>query len=123
LSIRSFPLNPSSNMPGANPDCFLIASSRQVGLTIYNSNSLVSSLFGLFSLVISKLLKILVRIYQMALSPMITLVFGTRCRFYPTCSNYALQSLESKPLTTAIKNISGRLCKCGPWHPGGVDFP
>ena len=45
-----------------------------------------------------------VRFYQRAISP----AFPPRCRFYPSCSAYALEAIE--------------LAKCAPWHPGGVDL-
>ncbi|NDI34150.1 membrane protein insertion efficiency factor YidD [Chengkuizengella sediminis] len=43
------------------------------------------------------------------------------CRFYPTCSQYALEAVEKhgvvKGTTLSVKRIS----KCHPFHPGGVD--
>lgn len=43
------------------------------------------------------------------------------CRFYPTCSQYAMEALEvhgaAKGSWLAVK----RICKCHPFHPGGVD--
>ncbi|NQX58866.1 membrane protein insertion efficiency factor YidD [Paenibacillus qinlingensis] len=43
------------------------------------------------------------------------------CRFYPTCSQYALEAIEVHgPLTGSWLAVK-RICKCHPFHPGGVD--
>ena len=45
------------------------------------------------------------------------------CRFYPSCSEYARQSLISYgPFKGSAKALF-RLLKCHPFHPGGVDLP
>lgn len=58
-----------------------------------------------------------VRFYRKFLSPL----KPPTCRFYPTCSQYALEALEvhgaAKGSWLAVK----RICKCHPFHPGGVD--
>ena len=60
-----------------------------------------------------------IRAYQLTLSPFI----GHQCRFYPTCSNYALAALDSRgPLEGAWLALR-RLSKCHPFHPGGFDPP
>jgi uncharacterized protein len=63
------------------------------------------------------LLLLLVRVYQLCISPLL----GPKCRFYPSCSNYALEAIRQfgavKGSWLAIK----RLCKCHPWHLGGYD--
>ncbi|MHA4868396.1 membrane protein insertion efficiency factor YidD [Duganella sp. PWIR1] len=62
-------------------------------------------------------LRFLLRFYQLAISPMMT----PSCRFHPSCSNYALEALQvhgaAKGSLLAVK----RVCRCHPWHPGGVD--
>jgi len=59
-----------------------------------------------------------VRFYQKHISPL----FPPRCRFIPTCSEYALQALEkygaAKGLWLAVKRIS----KCHPFHRGEHDY-
>ena len=59
----------------------------------------------------------LVRFYQLFISPII----GPRCRFYPSCSHYAIEAIQThgalKGSWLAIKRIS----KCHPGNPGGVD--
>ena len=47
--------------------------------------------------------------------------FGARCRFYPSCSEYAEQALERHGARRGGALILRRLCRCGPWHPGGYD--
>lgn len=68
---------------------------------------------------ISFLLILLVRGYQLVLSPF----FGGRCRFYPSCSQYMILSIQKHgPIVGTGKGI-WRVCKCNPWHPGGFDYP
>ncbi|WP_052364927.1 membrane protein insertion efficiency factor YidD [Halotalea alkalilenta] len=59
----------------------------------------------------------LVRGYQYLISP----VLGPRCRFWPSCSSYAIEALETHgPLRGGWLALK-RILKCHPWHPGGVD--
>jgi len=62
-------------------------------------------------------LKILIKFYRSALSPFL----GNNCRFHPTCSQYALDSLEKKPFYKALPLIFIRISKCHPFHSGGYD--
>ncbi len=52
-------------------------------------------------------------------------VLPANCRFYPSCSAYALNCIHNSNLTTAqaIIIIVKRLIKCHPFHEGGVDDP
>lgn len=59
----------------------------------------------------------LVRIYQWSVSPLI----GPRCRFHPTCSDYAVEALSRHGALRGAGLTLRRLSKCHPWHPGGVD--
>jgi uncharacterized protein len=63
-------------------------------------------------------LKYLIKFYQLALGSFI----GDCCRFYPSCSNYAIDALEKKSLPKAFFLIIKRLLKCHPFSKGGVDF-
>ena len=67
-------------------------------------------------------LKALIRLYQLLFSPFLA-ALGAQCRFYPSCSQYASECLDQDPWPKALKRISRRLIKCGPWHPGGIDLP
>ena len=59
----------------------------------------------------------LLRAYRLLLSPLL----GARCRFYPTCSAYASEAIETHGATRGAWLALKRILKCGPWHPGGVD--
>jgi len=58
-----------------------------------------------------------IRGYQRFISPM----FGPTCRYYPTCSAYALEAVRVHgPIKGTVLSI-GRLARCNPWSPGGID--
>jgi len=61
----------------------------------------------------------MVRLYQVTLSPLI----GRQCRFHPTCSNYFIQAVEKYGAIRGAWRGVLRICRCHPWHPGGVDPP
>jgi len=57
-----------------------------------------------------------VLIYRIVTKP-----FPSRCRFYPTCSTYALDCLQHFGFIKSTLLITQRIAKCHPFHPGGVD--
>ncbi len=59
----------------------------------------------------------LIRIYQLCLGPFTS----GACRFYPSCSEYALEALKTFGLWKGGWMTLWRLIRCGPWHPGGYD--
>jgi len=61
----------------------------------------------------------LIRLYQWTLSPLL----GPTCRFYPTCSNYAIEALKHSGFMRGSWLTLKRLARCHPWHPGGIDLP
>jgi hypothetical protein len=63
------------------------------------------------------LLLLLLRGYQLGISPFL----GQTCRFYPTCSNYAIEAIGVHGTVKGSWLTAKRLCKCHPWHSGGVD--
>ncbi len=65
-----------------------------------------------------KIIKLLIRFYQLVFSPF----FGQSCRFYPTCSHYAMEAVERHGSLRGSWLAVRRLCRCHPWHPGGVDL-
>jgi len=67
---------------------------------------------------LQSLLTVLLRGYQLGISPML----GQNCRFYPTCSNYAIQAIREHGAGKGSLLAGKRLCKCHPWHPGGIDL-
>jgi uncharacterized protein len=64
-----------------------------------------------------KVIQALIRGYQRALSPLL----GPRCRFYPSCSQYAFEALESHGLFKGLWLALRRLARCHPLNPGGFD--
>jgi putative membrane protein insertion efficiency factor len=60
---------------------------------------------------------ILIRIYQWTLSPML----GPACRFYPTCSDYAYESIMRYGVLKGLWMALKRILRCHPFHPGGFD--
>lgn len=59
----------------------------------------------------------LIRFYQLCLSPFV----GTCCRFFPSCSEYALEAIKVHGALKGAWLSLKRIAKCGPWHPGGCD--
>jgi len=48
-------------------------------------------------------------------------VLPAACRFYPSCSEYADEALARHGMWRGGWLTTKRLCRCGPWHPGGCD--
>jgi len=59
----------------------------------------------------------LIRAYQLVLSPL----SPPSCRFYPSCSAYAVTALQSHGILRGSRLAVWRLLRCNPWNPGGVD--
>jgi len=58
-----------------------------------------------------------IRLYQVVLSPLL----GKRCRFYPSCSSYALEAVGRHGPWRGSLLAARRLLRCHPFHPGGYD--
>lgn len=58
----------------------------------------------------------LIKLYQYLLSPL----FGNCCRFYPSCSTYAIEAIKLHGFYGALLAIK-RLLRCHPFNPGGAD--
>ena len=67
--------------------------------------------------VMTSLLIALIRAYQIALSPYL----GKHCRFAPTCSQYAIDALQTHGAFKGLWLTIKRLLKCHPWQAGGYD--
>ncbi|HEY2207037.1 MAG TPA: membrane protein insertion efficiency factor YidD [Pseudonocardia sp.] len=59
----------------------------------------------------------LIRAYQRWISPGLP----PSCRFYPSCSEYAVGALREHGMLIGLVLAVWRLLRCAPWHPGGVD--
>ncbi|MBQ9389279.1 MAG: membrane protein insertion efficiency factor YidD [Synergistaceae bacterium] len=61
----------------------------------------------------------IIRIYQIFISPYL----GRNCRFYPTCSNYALSVYREWGFIKGSWLTFKRIIRCGAWNAGGTDLP
>ena len=59
----------------------------------------------------------IITIYQRLISPL----FPPVCRFYPSCSDYAVEALKLHGVGRGLAMAARRLLRCHPWHPGGFD--
>ncbi|SEB69861.1 membrane protein insertion efficiency factor YidD [Paenibacillus sp. GP183] len=64
-----------------------------------------------------KVLQVPIHIYRKFISPL----KPPTCRFYPTCSQYALEALEEHGAVKGSWLAAKRIAKCHPFHPGGID--
>lgn len=58
-----------------------------------------------------------IRFYQKKISPL----FGPKCRYYPTCSQYTIEALERFGIIKGSFLAISRLLRCNPLFPGGYD--
>ncbi|MBT7410718.1 MAG: membrane protein insertion efficiency factor YidD [Methylococcales bacterium] len=63
------------------------------------------------------IVKFLIKSYQYCISPYL----GGNCRFYPTCSEYALEAIERYGVLKGSWLGIKRLSRCHPFHEGGCD--
>jgi putative membrane protein insertion efficiency factor len=70
-----------------------------------------------------RVLTLLIRGYQLTLSPAQTFLFGASsgCRFTPTCSVYAVDALREHGAVAGTVLATKRICRCHPWGGGGPD--
>jgi putative membrane protein insertion efficiency factor len=59
-----------------------------------------------------------IRLYQRGISP----VLPARCKYYPTCSAYAVEAVKQYGVMRGLVLAGWRLLRCNPWSNGGVDF-
>lgn len=65
-----------------------------------------------------KIVQAPIHVYRKVISPLKPPV----CRFYPTCSAYALEAIEVHGALKGSMLAAKRIVKCHPFHPGGVDL-
>jgi putative membrane protein insertion efficiency factor len=58
-----------------------------------------------------------IRAYQRLFSP----VFGERCKYHPSCSEYAVQAVQRFGILRGLVLAGWRLLRCNPWSHGGFD--
>lgn len=61
----------------------------------------------------------IIRGYQIFISPLL----GESCRFYPSCSEYFILSVEKKGLLRGSFSGIKRILRCNPFFEGGIDLP
>jgi len=59
------------------------------------------------------------KVYQKIISP----IYPSSCRFYPSCSNYAIMSVEKYGVVKGLLKAIWRVLRCNPFSKGGVDYP
>jgi uncharacterized protein len=67
----------------------------------------------------TRFLVYLLEVYKRRVSPLLP----RACRFSPTCSEYARLALLKHGLWRGGLLATGRLLRCQPFHPGGIDLP
>ena len=60
----------------------------------------------------------LIQLYRKFISPILP---GNTCRFYPTCSSYAVEAIQRHGTLKGTLMATKRILKCHPLHPGGFD--
>lgn len=65
----------------------------------------------------TKILIVTLQAYKFLVSPLL----GPRCRFYPSCSHYAMEALNAHGAVRGAWLALKRVSRCHPWHPGGID--
>jgi uncharacterized protein len=58
-----------------------------------------------------------IKAYQRMISP----ALGSRCKYYPSCSEYAAQAISRFGILRGLVLAGWRLLRCNPWSHGGVD--
>jgi putative membrane protein insertion efficiency factor len=68
--------------------------------------------------VLGRLLVVPIKLYQRTVGRML----APRCRYYPSCSQYAVQAIERYGILRGLVLAGWRLLRCNPWSAGGVDL-
>jgi len=63
------------------------------------------------------LLVLPIRLYQRVISP----ALPARCKYHPTCSEYAVQAIRTQGVPKGLVLAGWRLLRCNPWSAGGID--
>jgi putative membrane protein insertion efficiency factor len=71
---------------------------------------------------VTSLAILLVRGYRLVVSPLVPQSIGGRCKYHPSCSQYALDALREFGLARGVLLAAWRLLRCNPWSHGGVDY-
>lgn len=61
----------------------------------------------------------IIKLYKLVISP----ILPNSCRFYPTCSDYAILSIKKYGVFKGLIKAIYRILRCNPFSKGGVDYP
>jgi putative membrane protein insertion efficiency factor len=67
----------------------------------------------------ARVFKLLIRFYQLVISP----IAPGNCRYYPSCSHYALAQFDNRNPAVALIVSLGRILRCNQLFEGGFDYP
>jgi len=59
----------------------------------------------------------ILRVYRAVISPL----YGDVCRYYPSCSGYALEAIQQHGVVKGVALGTWRILRCHPWARGGID--
>ena len=59
-----------------------------------------------------------IRLYQRVISP----ALPARCKYHPTCSEYAVEAIRRHGVLRGLVLAAWRLLRCNPWSHGGFDY-
>jgi uncharacterized protein len=68
---------------------------------------------------LKKIILATIKFYQSFISPGL----GCNCRFYPSCSSYAVRAIKKYGALKGSRKSVWRILKCNPFNKGGVDLP
>ena len=91
--------------------------------TAQSNAAFLHSAFFLLPWLARRALVLIVRVYQLALSPAKNLLLGpsSRCRFEPSCSQYAIEAVKIHGALGGGWLAAKRICRCHPWGKWGKD--
>lgn len=72
---------------------------------------------GQISRILRRIVCLPILFYQYVIRP----VMRPCCRFYPSCSDFALMAIQHHGLFSGVKLTCGRILRCHPWSEGGYD--
>ncbi len=78
---------------------------------------MMNRLVTLFTAVISNTIIFIIKLYRSIISP----ILPRSCRFYPTCSRYAIDALQTHGVIKGTYLSAKRIVRCNPFNSGGFD--
>lgn len=102
-------MQPIFTNPLTDPVTHIMVSNDSAGLARHQRRSFATAMSGVCVAAI--------RWYQRVISP----CFPARCKYYPTCSSYALTAIERFGVIRGVALAAARLLRCQPWNTGGID--